>query len=236
MTIHYHGTPITPASELHRLAGRSFCVSFAAPHQIRLCHQIGEGVMIDNGAFTAWRQQREVDWREYAKWVIPWLSYKTTWCVIPDVIDGGEDANDALLAEWHEWTNPHIMSGQDAPVWHLDESIDRLVRLSREYPRVCFGSSGRYSKVGSGEWHERMVAAFNALYADARNEPRCWFHMLRGMAQAGSDYPFASVDSTDLARNHHLERFDLPKRAERWDSLQCPGAWVRRPEQQRLFK
>jgi hypothetical protein len=29
-----------------------------------------------------------------------------------------------------------------------------------------------------------------------------WLHMLRGMALSGSEYPFASVDSTDIAQNH----------------------------------
>jgi hypothetical protein len=31
VTLHYHGTPITPRPVLQSLAGRHFCVSFAAP-------------------------------------------------------------------------------------------------------------------------------------------------------------------------------------------------------------
>lgn len=30
-----------------------------------------------------------------------------------------------------------------------------------------------------------------------------WLHMLRGMQLSGGAYPFASVDSTDIAQNHH---------------------------------
>ena len=34
MTLHYHGTPITPNAVMHQLAGACFCVSHARPDQI----------------------------------------------------------------------------------------------------------------------------------------------------------------------------------------------------------
>lgn len=55
MTIHYHGTPITPAAVLETLAGKHFCVSFAAPQDVARCHRIGQSVLLDNGAFTLGR-------------------------------------------------------------------------------------------------------------------------------------------------------------------------------------
>jgi hypothetical protein len=48
--LHYHGTPITPQAKLLELAGRNFCVSYAAPYQVAACHEIGQSVMLDNGA------------------------------------------------------------------------------------------------------------------------------------------------------------------------------------------
>ena len=51
--IHYFGTPITPRSSLMQLAGRSFCVSFAAPSDVAVCHEIGESVTLDNGWRTS---------------------------------------------------------------------------------------------------------------------------------------------------------------------------------------
>ena len=192
--IHYHGTPITPGAVLSRLGGRSFCVSYAAPSQVRQCHEIGEGVMLDNGAFSLWRQGKATDWDGYYRWCAPWLDYPTTWAVIPDVIDGDEADNDALIRAWP-------FGARGAPVWHLHEPIDRLVRLAGEWSRVCVGSSGAYSSVGTAAWHRRMEGAMNALCG---NGPvPVWLHMLRGMALAGGQYPFASVDSTDIARNHH---------------------------------
>lgn len=118
--IHYHGTPITPRERLYELAGRSFCVSFADPRDVRVCHEIGQ-----------------------------------TWAVIPDVIDGDEDANNALLVSWSLRGLP-----KGAPVWHLHESLDRLQRLAAGYERVCFGSSGSYAQIGTpgGTPNEQRIA------------------------------------------------------------------------------
>ena len=40
MTVHAHGTPITPRARLLELAGCHFCVSFAAPEQGELLTEI----------------------------------------------------------------------------------------------------------------------------------------------------------------------------------------------------
>lgn len=213
--IHYHGTPITPRSELHRLAGRNFCVSFSDRRDIEVCHRIGQSVMIDNGAFSAWTRNATTNWDEYYKWCEPWLEYQTTWAVIPDVVDGGEIQNDDLLAEW-----PHGHRG--APVWHLHESLDRLLRLCEFWPRVCFGSSGEFSVVGSNLWHRRISAAFDAIAPNGRVP--VWVHMLRGLQFAGSFYPFASADSTNIAQNHH--RGSIVALAGYLDGRQSPGHWV----------
>jgi len=220
VTIHYHGTPITPRSVLHTLAGKHFCVSHAEPRDVAECHKIGQSVMLDNGAFSLWRAGKATDWPGYYSWVDHWFSYPTTWAVIPDVIDGTDEQNDALIAEWP-------LKERGAPVWHLHEPIERLQRLADCWPRVCFGSSGQYAVVGSALWHERVTMAFNAI--NRRHLP--WIHMLRGMSLAGSHYPFASLDSTDIARNHHRPQNNAATMAARWDAQQCPGRWSVRAEQ-----
>jgi len=35
-------------------------------------------------------------------------------------------------------------------------------------------------------------------------------------------WPFASVDSTDIARNHNRPQNRIDHMAERWDRMQCP--------------
>jgi hypothetical protein len=220
--IHYHGTPITPRAQLLRLTGRSFCVSFVEPRDVVVAHEIGEGVMLDNGAFTFWRRGRKADWPAFYAWAQPWLEYQTTWAIIPDVIDGDEDANDALIAEWP-------FGARGAPVWHMHEDIDRLVRLAETWPRVCLGSSGEFATVGDPRWHARMRDAMDALCGDG--PAPAWLHMLRGLRLCGGPYPFASADSTNIAQNHNgnntrrTPKKDVVEMATRMDALQCPARW-----------
>jgi hypothetical protein len=234
--IHFHGTPITPRAELLKLAGRNFCVSFAEPRDIAICHQIGQSVLLDNGAYSIWRAGGELDLDYYAEWVAPWLDHRTTWCVIPDKIDGTDRDNDLLLARWSELLLP---AAQCAPVWHLHEPLERLCYLCAEYPRVCLGSSGDYATVGDPRWHRRMVQAMNAVCGDG--PAPCWLHMLRGLSLAGSDYPFASADSTNLAQNHkgnastrRVPARDIRQMADQLDSRQCAPRWRRPPAQYAL--
>jgi hypothetical protein len=214
--IHYHGTPISPRTVLLSLTGRCFCVSYARPEDVEVCHEIGQSVMLDNGAFSVWRRGAEPDWPGYYTWAEPWLEHRTTWAVIPDVIDGDTDANDQLIREWP-------FGDRGAPVWHMHEPIDRLLGLADSWPRVCVGSSGTYATVGDDRWHRRMEEAMNALCG---NGPApVWLHMLRGMALATGPYPFASADSTDIARNHNRPQNTARAMADRWDGLQTPARW-----------
>jgi hypothetical protein len=225
MTVHYHGTPITPREVLWRLAGHCFCVSHADPRDIGTCRKIGQSIMLDNGAFSAWRSAKTPDWPAYYAWVERWLG-PADFAVIPDVVDGGEVENDALLLDW-----PHGAAG--APVWHLHESLDRLARLVDDWPRVCLGSSGAYRQVGTDRWEARMDEAFNTLCRGRRFVPI--IHGLRMMSASNSRWPLASVDSTDVARHHASELQKTPeRRAREWDTRQAPHTWTPRPLQREL--
>jgi hypothetical protein len=223
--IHYHGTPITPITALYELAGRHFCVSHASPQDVDRCHQIGQSVMLDNGAFSKWKSGKETNWTAFYDWAERWLSFPTTWAVIPDVIDGGSQLQDALLREW-----PFKHRG--APVWHMDEPLHRLAKLTEEWPRVCVGSTAEYAVVLSDSWCRRIDEVFNEVAKRHRFMP--WLHMLRGMQLSGRQWPFASVDSTDIAQSHHRPHNSPRQMADRWDALQTPGAWVTRPQQMEL--
>lgn len=230
--IHYFGTPITPRSSLLQLAGRSFCVSFSAPSDIEVCHEIGESVMLDNGAFSFWTQRRPTDWPAFYDWCEPWLAFHTTWAVIPDVIDGDAAANDRLLERW-----PFGQRG--APVWHPHEPIERLLTLAASWSRVCIGGSAAYPQIRSRAWHARIAEAMNALCGDG--PPPTWLHLLRGMALAGAHYPIASADSSSLARNHkgapsrRRPPRDPEKQAREVASRQCPAHWRASSTQLPLF-
>ncbi len=224
--IHFHGCPITPITALYELAGRHFCVSHLRPEDVTRVHQIGQSVMLDNGAFSKWKSGKVVDWPAYYAWCDVWLDYPTTWAVIPDEINAGTQEQDGLIREW-----PHGQRG--APVWHMDEPIHRLLRLCDEWPKVCFGSTEEYSVVLSDAWCRRMDEAFNEVSRRHRRLP--WLHMLRGMQLSGRQWPFASVDSTDVGRNHSRPQNTPRGLAERWDRMQCPARWVERAQQQEIF-
>lgn len=225
MMLHFHGTPITPRSVLHSLAGKCFFVSYASPNDVAICHQIGQSVGLDNGAFSHWRQGLKPDWEGYYKWAEPWLDCPTTWAVIPDVIDGTEAENDDLITDCP-------LGDKGAPVWHLHESFGRLRNLCRSFPRVCIGSSGQYAEIGTARWEARMDETFNMLHTAFRRIPH--LHMLRGMSLSGGRWPFASVDSTDVARNHNRPHNSARAMADKWDAQQCALRWVLRPTQPTL--
>jgi hypothetical protein len=229
--MHFHGTPITPRTVLHELAGRNFCVRYGEHRDIDICHEIGQSVMLDNGAFPAWTQGKATDWPGYYRFCEKWLEHWTTWAVIPDVIDGDEEANDALLNEWP-------FGDRGAPVWHMHESLERLTCLVIEWPLVCIGSSGDFATIGSPRWQHRMAEAMDVA-CDERGVPITRLHMLRGLAYAGGPYPFYSADSTNVARNHAGTNSGRAKQsalrmAAEIDARQTPARWHRIPLSEEL--
>lgn len=226
--IHYHGTPITPRSELLKLAGRNFCVPFSDPRDADVCQQIGQSIMFDNGAFSAFTKGKKFDEDGYVEWLAPRLA-APHWAVVPDVIDGDADQQREMVARWP------FAPEFSAPVWHMGLPISYLMELVDEWPRVCFGSTAMFWQVGSAAWARRADEAFNALAR--RNKRLPWVHMLRGLSICGKRWPFASADSTNIARNFKNRGAEqCPEQmARRIDALQCPIKWVPQQIQQGLF-
>ena len=199
--IHYHGLPITPATAAVRAVsgGHSF-ISFAHPDQLTIALDVSQSFALDNGAFSAWKSGEPIlDWGEFYEWVAELHRYPSfDFAVIPDVIDGDEAANDALLDEW-PWRNTKPWVG--APVWHLHESLERLERLVLNWPRICLGSSGQYAQIGTDAWWNRMRQAMDVL-CDKSGRPCSKIHGLRMLnPDIFKQFPFASADSTNIGRN-----------------------------------
>jgi hypothetical protein len=224
--IRYHGTPLTPRSELWKMAGKNFCVSFADHRDADWCMDHGQEVMWDNGAFSMRDAKVPFDPKGFMAWVEPRLGHPH-WAVVPDVIDGTEDEQRELIAQWpfDRWLS--------APVWHMALSIDWLLELAGEWPRLCFGSSRQFWQVGSGIWCRRADEAFNALEQRGLR-PRV--HMLRGLDLAGDRWPFASVDSVNVARNYSRNEVCPERMARLIDGRRnSPIRWNARPEQMGMF-
>src|SRR5277367_2620868 len=57
--IHYHGLPMTPAADMVKaFSGRHGMVSFEHPDQIENAVEVCQSIVLDNGAFSAWKAGR----------------------------------------------------------------------------------------------------------------------------------------------------------------------------------
>ncbi len=195
--IHYHGSPVgCPADAAARFwIGRHAFVSYADTSQLPVIADACQSFAIDNGAFTAWRAGTVFDWSGYVDFCERWrLHPGCDFCVIPDVIDGSPEDNDALIADW-----PAHING--APVWHMHEPIERLAQLARTWRIVALGSSGEWPTPGAGGWWERMANALDAI-CDTNGRPLCKLHGLRMLSpDIFPHLPLSSADSTNAARN-----------------------------------
>ncbi len=217
--IHYHGTPIggSRVDVARFLQGRHALIPFPRQDDVGVAAEVCHSFCFDNGAFSVWKRGAVLDVSGYIDWVDSWHRHPGfDWALIPDVIDGDEQANDALLLEW-----PQHLSG--VPVWHLHESTERLQRLAGEYKTVALGSSGQWAQPGTASWWRRMGEAMHAI-CDELGRPACRLHGLRMLDPSiFTRLPLSSADSTNAAVNcGAVQRFGMyvpPSSAQRADVI-----------------
>ena len=138
--IKYHGLPFGGSKQeaAEALVGRHAFVSFADTSQLDIALDVCQSIALDNGAFSAWRSGKTVEWNDYFAWVQSLINHpRVDWAVIPDVIDGDELDNEKLIGRWHQYMHDNKHFG--VPVWHMHESDTKLNYLSRAYPRIEIG-------------------------------------------------------------------------------------------------
>lgn len=213
--IHYHGTPVggSRLDVTRFLTGRHALVPFPRQDDMGAVAEVAQSFVFDNGAFSVWKRGEKLDIEGYIRWCDQWrLHPGFDWALIPDVIDGDEAANDALLRDW-----PSYIRG--VPVWHMHESFDRLNRLCDDYRFVALGSSGEWATPGSNAWWERMSGAMDAI-CDPLGRPPCRLHGLRMLSpKVFTRLPLSSADSTNAAVNCGAK--------ERFGMYLPPTAWQR---------
>lgn len=226
MTMHYHGLPLTPEVMLLDLGGKNVCISYATKRdsQVEISLRLMQSIMFDCGAFTVHQQGGTLDVQGYYDWLRPMLRHPH-WAVIPDVIGGTIEQQRELVATWP------FSRALGAPVWHLHLSLDYLVELVKAWPRVCLGSSEKFWKVGSPDWNGRMIEIFDVLDAVGCEAA---IHGLRMMNEAGN-WPLATVDSVNTARNYK-DREEMPGRmADRIDRVNAPPMRRKKPESNEII-
>ncbi len=202
-----HGTPITPKRHLEQLRGESFCVSYAYPEQL---HDAGPLVpasgilLLDNGAFTTWKQRRDFDEAGFWHWAnAAQAIYPEAVAVIPDVIGGSEAENLTLAAR-------AIRGGLAAYpercmfVWHTNNRLDLLKRAAMLFNFVAIGSCAEHDI--QKHWPDflaRIEQANRTIEAvDLLAGRRPWIHVMRGLGKYHKFPRFDSADSSNIARNH----------------------------------
>lgn len=205
--IHYHGLPLSPQADMvAAFKGRHAMVSWEDTRQIEIASEICQSVVLDNGAYSAWRTGAAHDFSDYKDWCQKWLKHPAVeWAVIPDKIDGTEQDNDILIAKWliDGWHPPIERS---VPVWHLHESLDRLKILAHAYPRIALGSSGAYSEPSTAWWWKKIGEVMSIL-CDQDGMPKVRIHGLRMLDPViFSHIPMSSADSCNVARNVGIDK------------------------------
>lgn len=240
----YHGTPMggTRQDAARFLLGRDALVPFPRRDDMGVVADVCRSFVFDNGAFSVWKRGAALDVAGYLAWVREWCKHPGfEWALIPDVIEGNEADNDALIDGFKEVG----LAIYGVPVWHLHESLDRLARLCDEWPTVALGSSGQWATPGTAGWWRRMSEAMNAI-CDNEGRPAARLHGLRMLdPEVFTRLPLASADSTNAAVNcGSLGRFGsytpptAAQRAaviaERIEAHNSAPAWERQAQQMAL--
>lgn len=202
-----HGTPITPKRHLAQLNGESFCVSYAYPEQL---HDVGplvpgDGILLlDNGAFTTWKQGREFDEQGFWDWANQAQDlYPNAVAVIPDKI-GGTEAENLQLAARAVRGGLAKHTERIMFVWHTNDSLEQLKKMAMVFNFLAIGSCAEHDiQKHWSQFRARAQLASDTIEAvEITTGRRPWIHVMRGLGKMHKMLRFDSADSTNIARNH----------------------------------
>lgn len=188
-------------------------VSYARPEQLKFILGISSSVLLDNGAFKTYNDEKkgikkitnwDDHWQKYYFWVFKYY-HLIDGFFIPDVINGTEKQNDDLLKKL-----PALIRKKAIPVWHSIESLDRLSRLCVEFPKVAIGLCGKHEKTTSKIAIERIYEVFDWVYVNNNFDVK--IHGLRMLdGRILGIFPFDSVDSSFVAINVPKDKTQMPQ-------------------------
>ena len=167
-------------------------ISHARRDQQHLVLELCAGFCLDNGAFSAWRRGETVDWNKYQQWVLEMSTHPGyQFAILPDVVDGTEEENDALLDAWK------LPCG--VPVFHQGEDFNRLEWLMAHYPMIAISSVEK--SLPSVTFDEWMTECMKVL-CRPNGTPRVRIHGLRMLNhKIFTKYPLYSADSSVVGQN-----------------------------------
>ncbi len=209
--IHYHGGQLGGGADNSlSMQGKHAFISYTATKNCytQLAAELCQSFAIDNGAYSLWRSGKEYSVEGYVEYLLNWYRHPgLDFYLLPDVIDGGEEENIKIQAEFFVYAQHHKrLMDLAVPVWHLDESLDHLQYMSVCYKRIAIGSAGDYAVVGNKKWWHRMAEAMEVV-CDEDGRPKCKLHGLRMLDNTVfSHLPLSSADSANVARNIGIDK------------------------------
>ena len=176
-------------------------VSYADPSQLSIVKEVCQSWALDNGAFSFWKSGKEINFDDYFKFIEEVSGPSMDFFIIPDVIGGTEEENDDLIDQ-----SPYQVNGVGGvPVWHTDESLNRLNRLLESFSKIAIGS-GNGLTPNSPDWWMRIYQAMDLL-TDNQGKPLTKIHGLTILnPEIFQKLPFESADSTMVGRNINAQR------------------------------
>lgn len=250
--IFFHGAPIPgdATQQAKFFSGRDCLLSYALKEKVdeNLIFSVCRSFILDNGAYSIWKQGLEPDWNGFYRWVEKYLKHpRFEFFFIPDSIEGGEKENDDLIlnADTMRLRSSKYMDIA-VPVFHLGENPERIKNfINWGFKRIGISPSAVGTN-GDAFWNE-MNKCWEII-CDEEGRPKVKVHALMMLSEnIVSSYPWSSGDSSTAAFNSiHDKKFShswSPTRksaraaliAESMEKAQSPNYFKRQPIQMDLI-
>ena len=152
--------------------GRMLCERYGPPAWA------GEPLGVDNGAFTAWNDARERDWREYLEMLAVVGGYGVTpyLAVVPDKVADSDSLRFSMawLERLSEYPWPWYLAVQDGM------TVQQVETVVPHFAGLFLGGTKRWKRATARQWaqvaHERGLRAHYARCSgedDLRHAERC---------------------------------------------------------------
>ncbi len=217
--VHYHGSPMWGNVDIGEgkkiwcgeVLYKNSCALISFAHwryrQDKKIIPLARSLIFDCGAFTFYMAGIKTDdvfWAKYYACVLAYLS-RIDWFIIPDVIGGSEQENDRLIDNV-----PVSIKHKGVPVWHSDESLERLGRLCKQFDRVCIGLIKPHKPATSKIATQILKNVFTYLYIE--NDYKTKIHGLAMLdGRVLGSFPFDSADSSFVATNVPKTDMQIPE-------------------------
>lgn len=183
MILYYAGGDRSPKDvwDAIRSGARHFMLSYyyekSHSSLIRLMRAHGVHLMVDSGAFSAWRKGSVIDLTGYVRYI---KQHHIGKYIVLDVVGDPEKSDANLKAMEDEGLYP-------IPVFHYGVSFDWLDRYAARYPYIALGGT-------VGKTTLQRLAFFTEVF---QRHPQLHYH---GLGMTAPDllrqFPWFSVDST----------------------------------------